>query len=60
MIHLVRDPRAVALSRLEMHNFTGNVAKEMERSCQTDLGLYEEKNQADADEWNDEDYMVVR
>ena len=63
VIHLVRDPRAVALSRAEMHNFTGNVVKEMKKNCEFDLSVYKEyelRSKMSLPIWTADNYIAVR
>jgi len=63
VLHLVRDPRAVALSRLVMHHGLGNATHEMLPNCAFDARNVEDfRNMRDkaGSYWSDGNYMTIR
>ncbi|XP_078487289.1 carbohydrate sulfotransferase 3 [Ciona intestinalis] len=63
IIHLVRDPRATALSRLRMHFGRGNITKEMKVNCEFDasnLEAFKNRRSNLNNKWLQGNYMVVR
>uniref|UniRef100_H2Z2N5 Sulfotransferase n=1 Tax=Ciona savignyi TaxID=51511 RepID=H2Z2N5_CIOSA len=63
IIHLVRDPRATALSRLRMHYGLGNITREMKINCDfdvTNLETFKNRKLDPVNNWLHGNYMVVR
>ena len=64
VIHLVRDPRAVALSRQEMNQLETGVVKDMQMNCNFDRSIFEEHKKNFSNHgsvrWETANYMLIR
>ena len=64
VVHLVRDPRAVASSRQKMHQLKGNIVREMQRNCKIDQSIYGEHRHSLGEnatfQWNNQNYVLFR